>query len=423
MTILSFSKIWVLIVAVGAFIGTTILGFVLVMATSLFPVFADGDGVTQAPTGAATQEVTGTPMTGTATATVTVTPASSPPATATPAATPIIIIGPPGDANRGHGNDPDRCDEDNPGNGARCRNQVPGPIQFEPVLEPIYLCRGAYIVRRTLVNQGGSPLEDGYLRWTVIQGADLVREIRISSTSFVPVAYSTPEPGESTELDAAVTITSTGLITGVARLISIQIEQEINLDIEVEVSDLWWEQPDGAEIRLWLGLGREFYRDANRGHGNDPDRCDEDNPGNGRRCDDQLWGSPGQIITIVKQGSNWVILDGLVQPFEEGKLLIDGTVVTLTECSKLPPSFIPGSRVRLIGFIQPDGALVVINLILVDINIVNPDPDVNVTNPPADNNGDGGRGRGRGRSGDHDRGHGNDPDRFDEDNPGKSKRK
>lgn len=238
------------------------------------------------------------------------------------------------------------------------------------------LCQGVYTARRTLVNYGTSPIADASLVWEVVEGAELVDGVVINSPELIQVVNEnvvTPTNSLSDSTVAASLVSATNdplaIYSNYANFSSIAVGQEVTLDVKVDVNDAWWEQPDGTEIKVRLSVESAIddYRDHNRGHGNDPDGYDEDNPGNSRRRhDDDAY---GQIVTIVKQGAQWITLTGYAHDYGDQTWLVDGHIITINDCTGLPLTLLPGSPVEVIGLLQPDGTFVAINIIIINTDI------------------------------------------------------
>ncbi len=271
---------------------------------------------------------------------------------------------------------------------------------FRTDLRVARLCQGVYTARRTLVNYGALPVTNASLVWEVVEGAELVDEVDINAPELIQVVNEdvvspTNALSDSTVAASLVSVTDDPLATysNYANFSHIAVEQDVNLDVKVKVNDVWWEQPDGTEIKVRLSIRREIddYRDHNRGHGNDPDGYDEDNPGNSYRGDDD--DAYGQIVTIVKQGAQWITLTGYAHDYGDQSWLVDGHVVTINDCTGLPLTFLPGSPVEVIGLLQPDGTFVAINIIIINTDVTIVVFDSGVPHPG------GSRGGSRGGSG------------------------
>jgi hypothetical protein len=303
----------------------------------------------------------------------------------------------------------------------------PPTLIFVTNLVSVQLCQGTYTAQRTLVNYGDQPVTDAALVWNVIEGATFVDNVSISSPGLPEtsdeIQATTPDSAEDSLVSDEEIVQS-----GYVNFNPVSVEQDVNLDVNVKVNDAWWEQPDGTEIKVELAVINQVaylindgyeYRDHNRGHGNDPDGFDEDNPGRSHRHHSDS--STSQIITIVKQGAQWITLTGPAHPDGQQTLLVDGTVVVINGCTGLPPTLPAGANVQVIGLLQPDGTFIAINITIININITDGDFNSGVPLPGHDDDDDGNDGGGGGHGGDHDRGHGNDDDHHDEDNPGHGK--
>jgi uncharacterized membrane protein YgcG len=238
------------------------------------------------------------------------------------------------------------------------------------------LCQGVYTARRTLVNYGASPIADASLVWEVVEGAELIDGVAINSPELIQVVNEnvvtpTNSVPDSTVAASLVSATNDPLATysNYANFSHIAVGQDVKLDVKVKVKDAWWKQPDGTKIKVKLSIRRKIddYRDHNRGHGNDPDGYDEDNPGHSRRRhDDDAY---GQIVTIVKQGARWVTLTGYAHDYGDQTWLVDGHIVTINDCTGLPLTLLPGSPVEVIGLLRPDGTFVAINIIIINTDV------------------------------------------------------
>jgi uncharacterized membrane protein YgcG len=305
---------------------------------------------------------------------------------------------------------------------------LPPTLIFISELRIIQLCQGAYTTQRTLVNYGNLPVTDGAMVWEVIEGAELVETVDIGSDSLEAAMAGA---GGAATVNVA-DVGDAPYYGGFANFQSISVKQKVKLDVKVKVKDAWWDQEDGAEIKVRLSvknklkLKHEFEIEQDfKLKGRIEHDDDDDDDGSHRDA--------GQIITIVKQGAEWVTLTGPAHLFGHNTLLVNGHLVKINPCTGLPPTLPPGSNVNVIAILLPDGTFSAINITIINVNIVNVNFDSGVPtggdSDDGDDDGGGGGGGdgggskgGGGRSGDHDRGHGNDSDGFDEDNPGKSHR-
>jgi hypothetical protein len=407
MTILGLSKTWFISIVIVIITLVTGTGIISIIATSIFVYNVSGLPLTPTtePTAEPTGEPTGEP-TAEPTGEPTVEPTGEP--TIEPTSEPTTEPGTP-------------------------PVELPTLI-FLTNLASAQLCQGAYTTQETLVNYGNQPVTDAALAWNVIEGGTFVNDVNISSPG---VPETSGETGDATPVSAGDSFVLDEEIvqSGYVNFNPVSVEQDVNLDVKVKVNDAWWEQPDGTEIKVKLSVTNRVvysnnddyeYSDYNRGHGNDPDGFDEDNPGRSRRHHSDS--STSQIITIVKQSAQWVIVTGPAHSYDDQSFLVDGTIVTIDVCSEAPPTLPPGANVQVIGLLQPDGTLVVISMSIISINnsnnIITGDFKSGVPMPGKDNDSggdsdnDGGGGGGGGHDGDHNRGHGNDDDGHDEDNPG-----
>lgn len=275
-------------------------------------------------------------------------------------------------------------------------------------------CGGAYVSQSTLVNYGPAPVTDAALAWDVIEGGDFVNQVSVNSDALEQVSDDTsatetdaPAADELDPVLAALTNTSVVVQNGSANFNQIAVNQDVNLDLAVDVNDAWWDQPDGTVIKVQLSVAnQDEFSDHNRGHGNDPDGFDEDNPGRGggkhkgKHGDDD---GHSQIVTIVKQGAQWVVLDGFLHDHGDNTFLVDGNVVVVNDCTGLPAMLPFGSRVKIIGKLLPDGTFLAINIIVIDIDInINFDSGVPVggnDDSHGDSSGGGGGGKGGSKKG------------------------
>ncbi|HMR65976.1 MAG TPA: hypothetical protein PKE64_18360 [Anaerolineae bacterium] len=205
---------------------------------------------------------------------------------------------------------------------------------FEQVLVNVSnLCRGAYVTQSVLINRGPAIVTKATLRWQVIQGAQFVNRVNLSGPGLV-VQDTT------------------------ASLNSIALEQVLALDVQIEVNQSWWTQPDGTQIQVKLAVEQSV----------EP--------------------SQSQTLTVVKQGGQWVTLTGLAYQFGAQTLLVDGKTVLINECTALPPALPPDSGVQIIGILQPNGSFIAINITIVNIETIIKPPH----NPPFSGGGGGGGG-------------------------------
>ncbi|HEX9925237.1 MAG TPA: hypothetical protein VGD99_21450 [Anaerolineae bacterium] len=389
MTILGLSKTWFfsILVTTVTIIGGA--GFIAVLVSSFF-FFGSGS----APPIAATEVATGTPA-----------PEETPSSEPSPA--PTDETGDPSETAT-----PDASETPE----APVSDLLTLIIINE--LHVASLCQGAYSTQSSLVNYGDAPLTNAALAWDVIEGAEFVDDVSITSDDFEgdddDVETIIDQNGAST--GAVIDVTSMAQ-SGFANFSNISVEQNVDLGIEVDVNDDWWTQPDGAQIKVQLSVENKIELsldghddddddgDLDRGHGNEPDGYDEDNPGRGQgrnnrnHSDDS---NHSQVITIVKQTAQFVTLTGIAHDNGDQSLLVDGTVVVINDCTGLPSSLLIGSNVQIIGMLQPDGTFIAINIVVINVNIINGDFDSGVPSgghDDDDDDDDGGGGRGGGGSG------------------------
>lgn len=398
-TILGLSKVWFITIVIAIITVVAGTGIIAVIATSIF-IFT-GRPVAhvpaRTPTAQGTLTVTASPVASTTvtppgmptvipTAVITGTPTVTPTAviTGTPTVTPTAIItGTPG---------------------------VPPiaglpPLIFIGTVHVPRLCAGVYTTQSTLVNIGDASIKNAALAWEVIEGAELVDTVGFDSASLIPVV----DTNAGTGTDPAVVAVTTKPLVGAVDFRPISIEQDVKLDIKVKVKDDWWKHESKTRIKIKLSVKNKVELQP-------------------RPHDD----THSQIITIVRQDARWVTLAGFPHNFGENKMLVDGRIVVVNNCTGLPTNWPSGSKIEVVGWLQPDGTFIAIHIIVVNITIINGDFDSGVPSPggDSDDGGDGdggdggggdGGGGGRGRGGDHNRGHGNDPGHHDPDNPGKKK--
>lgn len=434
MTILGLSKTWFISIIIVAMVVVTGAGFIALIATSVVIVRAgdapvigtdepgDDDDDLQ-PTEVYTSTITGTPA---------MTLTTTPPVIGTPTLTSTVVsTTTPTTPVPTTSATPEPSSKPNLG-------KLP-PIIIVGQLPDITLCKGAYVTHSKLANYSSAPVANAALVWEVIEGSEFVKKVDIISDKLE--LRPTPDAENVAPTPLPVVGQPSEQPIYFANMNSISIDQEVDLDINVDVNDGWWDQPDGTIIKVRVSIENRIeisnddeYWDHDRGHGNDPDGYDEDNPGQGQKSDnDDNSSTRSQIITIVKQGAKWVTLEGFIHEYGEHTYLVDGNIIIINECTGLPVKFIPGSKVKLIGWLQPNGTFIAIKIIVITVTINTGDFDSGVPFPvddggDNDDDGDGGGGgkgggKGKGDDGDHDRGHGNDPDHHDEDNPGKGRKK
>lgn len=399
MTILGLSKTWffsIIVTSVAIIAGA---GFIAVLVTTYF-FFGSGS----VPPIAATEVTTETPAPGE-------TPSSEPsPVPTDGTADPSETVTPSPDAS-----------------------ETPeAPVSDLPTLIIINelhvasLCQGAYSTQSSLVNYGDAPVTNAALAWDVIEGTEFIDNVGLASDDFEDdgpdAATTTDQNGASG--GAVFNVTSMAQ-SGFANFSNISVDQNVDLDIEVDVNDDWWTQPDGTQIKIQLsvenkidlaldqGNGDDSGGDLNRGHGNDPDGYDEDNPGRGQGRNKRKHSGDSnhsQVITIVKQTAQFVTLTGIAHDNGDQSLIVDGTVVVINDCTGLPSSLVTGSNVQIIGLLQPDGTFIAINIVVINVNVINGDFDSGVPIGGNDDNNDGGGGGGGGggRGGGHSGGHDDD---------------
>lgn len=364
MAILGLSKVWfitILISIVTVVIGT---GLIAVVVTSVFvvtaarPVMASptvpatGTGtistatVAATPVASSTASVTTTAV-ATATPTVTATVVATSTITATTTITPqptvtstVVVSGTPVFPPIG---------------------QIPSLI-FITDLSLVSLCQGSYITQRTLVNYSQTTITNAALGWEVIEGPDLVDQVSFTSPDI---------QGDDDDNNVSTTGAISNIQANYETLFNpIPAGQKVKIDIKVKVKDNWWKQENGTQIKVKVSVKSK----GAPGHSNHH-----------------------QIITIVKQGSQWVTLKGIAHFQGNQGLLIDGHIVKFNNCTGFPPTLPAGSQVEVIGILQPDGTFIAIHVIIINVTIIVGDFDSGV--PVGGGDSDGGSGGGSGGGG------------------------
>lgn len=338
MTILGLSKIWFisLVVAVVTVVGGA--GIITVIATSIF-VFRGGP-IVSVPTNTPTPQ---------GTLTVTASPAAS--TTVTPAGTPTVIT-----------------------TGTPTIPPIAGlpPLVFISHFHLPSLCGGVYTAQSSLVNIGSGPIDNAALAWEVIEGGDLLDMIGFNSANLISVADNSAAPEANS---TAVAVTSIPL-TGAVDFQPISIKQDVKLDVKVKVKDDWWKHKGETQIKIKLSVKNKFDLQPHPG----PTQY-------------------SQIITIVRQDAQWVSLVGFPHSFGNNRMLVNGHIVALNDCTGLPANWPPGSKIQVVGWLQPDGTFIAINIIIVNINIITGDFNSGVPLPGPDDGHDGGGGGSKGHGG------------------------
>jgi uncharacterized membrane protein YgcG len=393
--ILGLSKVWFISIFIAVMVVTTGLGFIAVVATSIF-VFS-GQPVVAAPTSEPTDEATDEPTdeatgeptdeatdeptdeatdeptdeaTGEPTDEATAEPTDEPTAepTAEPSATPVVLF---------------------------------PTIIFQSQLIVAQLCQGSYLTQQTLVNVSNSPIDDAALVWEVIEGADLVDQVNIVSPMLaqVPADDDADEAAVSTSTADSTTDDAASITNNFANFNQISAQQKIDLDIKVKVKDSWWHEPDGTEIKVKLSVKTKLEIELEH---EEEDDDDDDGPGHGHGHHH----GPSQVVTIVKQGVKWVTLTGFAHPYGNQTLLVNGHVIAINNCTGLPPQLPIGSNVEIIGIILPNGTFTAINITIININIFTGNFNSGVPSGGGDDNDDGGSGGGGGGGGSKGKGKG-----------------
>ncbi len=348
MTILGLPKfLFISIVTIVVAVGGA--GLVMVMATSLIVYNASGQ-VPASPTSA-----TGTPIpvpSASITATAIISVAASATATTTVVAAPTVA--------------------------ASVTPDTPPVVDFPTLIfrndiSIAVLCQGAYTTQRVLVNYGGQPVDDAALVWEVIDGTDLVDDVNINSPA-------TTQASNLTLTDTGSTLnTSAGdpelVPLNTAYFNPIPVEQDVKLDVKVKVKDDWWNKPNGTKIKVKLSVKNKHKRHHGHHHGHD------------------------QVVTIVKQGAQWVTLSGVAHNYGSQSYLVDGNIVTINDCTGGNLNLALGSNVQVTGLLQPNGTFMAVNINVVNVTIINADFDSGAPEPGGSRGGSKGNGEGDGGGG------------------------
>lgn len=243
------------------------------------------------------------------------------------------------------------------------------------------LCAGVYTTHSSLVNIGSGPVDDVALAWEVIEGAELVDTVAFDSTGLVQEVDDDDDAGEAdpaapTVVASSDALTTSNPLTGTVEFRPISVEQEVKLDVKVKVKDDWWRHEGETKIKIKLSVKNKV----------------------------DLHPQPGysyysQIITIVRQDARWVNLVGFPHNFGKNKMLVNGHIVVVDDCTGLPTDWPPGSKIQVVGWLQPDGTFIAIHIIVVNINVITGNFDSGVPWPSGGSDGgSGGSGGGSGGS-------------------------
>lgn len=391
MTILGLSKAWFISIIVTTVIIITGAGLIAVATTSYF-IFGPVSVVPASPT--AEETATDTPEE-TATPDPSETATDAPDETTTPVASTT-----PDDAD-----DPDAS----PTADASETPETPAPdmppLVFIGNPQVPVLCQGVYATQSTLVNFGSIPIDDASLVWQVIEGAEWVDGVIPTSPDLDNPDDSDEDASnqdddsqgdnsneasdENTDVDPSLIVISTDpLIVGsYTNFLPVPVEQKIKLDVKVKVKDNWWGAKKGSKIKVKLSIDQKFgdnsrFKYKYKAH--------------------YKTRGPGQIITIVKQDAKWKNLRGVAHPLGNQKYRVDGVTVVTNSCTGLPLTLPAGAFVNVIGWLQPNGTFLAINMNVVNITIINGDFNSGVPLPNGDDDdddGDGGSGGGGGGGG------------------------
>lgn len=232
-------------------------------------------------------------------------------------------------------------------------------------LQLISLCQGFYVTQQTLVNYGQTPVTDAAMDWEVIEGDDLVDQVIFNSPDL--------EGNDDAPIGAPdSTVTDDSPIPDDSYFHPIPGGQKVKVDIKVKVKDKWWKQENGTEIKVKISIKHKGSPHGSKHH---------------------------QIVTIVKQGAQWVTLKGFAHVHSDKTLLVDGNIVTLNSCTGLPLTLPPGAQVEIVGILQPDGTFIAINIIVININIIVGDLDSGVPTGGGSSGDDDGGSKGGGSKG------------------------
>jgi hypothetical protein len=119
-------------------------------------------------------------------------------------------------------------------------------------------------------------------------------------------------------------------LIGAVEFQPISVEQDIKLDVKVKVKDDWWKHESDTKIKIKLSVKNKF--DLHPGHSHQ-----------------------SQIITIVRQDAQWVSLVGFPHNLGDNRMLVNGHIVVTNNCTGLPTDWPAGSKVQVVGWLQPDG--------------------------------------------------------------------
>jgi hypothetical protein len=243
------------------------------------------------------------------------------------------------------------------------------PLVFIGRFHLPHVCAGVYTSQTTLVNIGSGPVDNAALAWEVIEGAALVDTVGFNSANLVSV------DDDDTASGADLAAVTSNPLVGAVDFQPVSVEQEVKLDVKVKVKDDWWKHEGETKIKVKLSVKNKFDRQPHPGHNHH-----------------------SQIITIVRQDAQWVSLVGFPHNFGENKMLVNGRIVVVNNCTGLPTNWPPGSKIQVVGRLQPDGTFIAINIIIVNINIITGDFNSGVPLPGGGSGGDGGSGGSRGGS-------------------------
>ncbi|GIK37676.1 MAG: hypothetical protein BroJett011_15090 [Chloroflexota bacterium] len=346
MAILGLSKVWFISIVVAVITVITGAGIIAVITTSIF-ISRSGPIVqvpTKTPTPQGTLAVTASPV-----ASTTVTPAGTPTVISTPVPTAVIT-------------------------GTPSLTPVVGlpPLVFIGTWQIPRLCAGVYTTQSSLVSVGNAPIDNAALAWEVIEGVELVDTVGFDSANLVAVGDDSAATGAD---DTAIAARSDPLV-GVVDFQPISVEQKVKLDVKVKVKEDWWKHESKTEIKIKLSVKNKFDLQPHPGPA-----------------------SYSQIITIVRQDAQWVTLTGFPHNVGENKMLVDGRIVIVNSCTGLPINWPPGSKIRVVGWLQPDGTFIAINIIVININVITGDFDSGVPLPGGGGSSGGGDGGSRGGGG------------------------
>jgi hypothetical protein len=234
-------------------------------------------------------------------------------------------------------------------------------------------------MQSTLVNVGNLPINNAALAWEVIEGAELVDTVGITSASLISVANNAvvaANPASVPVTNPSAVVVTGNPVVAFANFQPISVKQSIKLNINVKVKDDWWKHENKTEIKIKLSIKNKLDIHPPHGH------------------HDQ-----SQIITIVRQNARWVTLTGFPHNFGNNRMLVGGHIVIVNNCTGLPVNWPPGSNIQVIGLLQPNGTFLAINIMVINVNIITGNFNSGVPLPGGNGGGGGSYGGGGGGGG------------------------